>query len=59
MKFLFALITASLAFLTSCGTLPEKPKKVGPLSEHSQMPWNVPQAGEGEGFLGGGFGQNR
>ncbi len=53
-----AIVSLSVAVLSSCGTLPEKPRHIGPQSEHSHIPWNTPQAGEGEGFLGG-FGQGR
>lgn len=52
------LITLSLigivaVLCTSCGTLPEKPKTVGPQSSESAIPWNRRLPGEGQGALGG------
>ena len=38
----------------SCGSLPAPPEKdLGPQSEHSTIPWNRRQPGEGQGMLGG------
>ncbi len=47
--FLSALIL-SLGF-TSCADEPEKKPK-GPVSETSQIPWNAPVAGQGQGQFG-------
>lgn len=36
---------------TACASTPEK-KPVGPVSETSQIPWNLPVAGQGQGQFG-------
>lgn len=51
-------ITLSLATIVtvisaSCGSLPETQKDLGPKSEHSAIPWNQRQPGEGQGGLAG------
>ncbi len=60
MKFtkLITLALASTAAMmalgtTSCGSLPELPKQVGPQSSEGELPWNRPRPGEGQGQLGG------
>lgn len=47
---LLGLVFAGLGF-TSCADKPEK-KPVGPVSETSNIPWNSPVAGQGQGQLG-------
>lgn len=54
MKYLtFSLVAIVAVLSTSCGTLPEKPKHVGPQSSESAIPWNHRLPGEGQGALGG------
>lgn len=44
-----------LGMLVGCATEPER-KPVGPQgSSESDMPWNRPQPGEGQGMFGGMF----
>ncbi|MFC5050249.1 hypothetical protein ACFPK9_06465 [Rubritalea spongiae] len=38
---------------TSCGSLPETEKNLGPTSEHSSIPWNRRLPGEGQAAFGG------
>lgn len=38
---------------TSCGSLPETEKDLGPTSEHSTIPWNRRLPGEGQAAFGG------
>ncbi|TAG07213.1 MAG: hypothetical protein EAZ42_13100 [Verrucomicrobia bacterium] len=38
-------------FFTSCADEPVK-KPTGPVSQSSQMPWNTPVAGQGQGQFG-------
>ncbi|MGJ8671963.1 hypothetical protein [Rubritalea sp.] len=38
---------------TSCGSLPETEKNLGPQSEYSSIPWNRQLPGEGSAGLGG------
>jgi hypothetical protein len=45
-----AVLLMGFAF-TSCASTPEK-KPVGPVSETSQIPWNLPVAGQGQGQFG-------
>jgi len=47
------LLTALLAGfgLSSCADTPEK-QPVGPVSDATKMPWNVPIAGQGQGQFG-------
>lgn len=47
---LIAALFVSLGF-TSCADKPEK-KPVGPGTDTSMMPWNVPVAGQGQGQFG-------
>lgn len=37
---------------TSCGNQEPEKKPVGPVSESSQIPWNTPVAGQGQGQFG-------
>ncbi len=51
-KLFFMLSTLVAGFgLSGCVTETEK-KPVGPSSETSQMPWNTPLAGQGQGQFG-------
>jgi len=52
-RFLSALALAAFSALgfSSCADEPER-KPVGPTTETSQMPWNTPVAGQGQGQLG-------
>jgi hypothetical protein len=53
MKHLFLRSALSLMFvlgITSC--VENEPKPAGPVSESSQIPWNVPIAGQGQGQFG-------
>jgi hypothetical protein len=46
------LVILGMGFgLSSCVTQPEK-KPVGPVTETSQIPWNTPVAGQGQGQFG-------
>ena len=36
----------------SCGNQEPEKKVVGPVSDNSNMPWNSPQAGQGQGQFG-------
>ena len=47
---LLAALARGLGFV-SCADEPEK-KPVGPVSETSQIPWNTPVAGQGQGQFG-------
>lgn len=47
---LLLAVTAGFGF-TSCAEDTEK-KTVGPVSDSSQMPWNTPVAGQGQGQFG-------
>lgn len=38
---------------SSCGSLPEREKDLGPQSEYSSIPWNRQLPGEGTAGLGG------
>ncbi len=54
MKRIISLLPVSLAIglvLGSCADRAEK-KPVGPVSDTSQIPWNVPVAGQGQGQFG-------
>jgi hypothetical protein len=52
-RYSFALLSFALAAVASSCALPEKQKKpVPPPSNASNMPWNVPQAGQGMGQFG-------
>lgn len=45
------MVAVALAFaFTGCADAEKKP--VGPVSETSKIPWNVPQAGQGQGQMG-------
>ena len=53
------VIISSLGLLCSC-SLEQERKPVGPQgSVEGDMPWNTPQAGEGQGAMGGMFNQYR
>ena len=46
------LVILGMGFgLSSCVNQPEK-KPVGPVTETSQIPWNTPVAGQGQGQFG-------
>lgn len=48
---LFATLLIISPFFVSCAD--QEPKKpVGPVSQSSQLPWNMPQKGQGGGQLG-------
>jgi len=52
-RYSFAALSLFLAVVAASCTLPEKEKKpVPPPSSASNMPWNVPQAGQGMGQFG-------
>ncbi len=54
LKWIALSLTALISLLTvSCGSLPERPKQVGPTSSEGDIPWNRPRPGEGAGLLGG------
>jgi len=54
MRYFTLSLAGLIAFLSvSCGTLPEKPKKIGPQSSESTIPWNRRLPGEGQSALGG------
>jgi hypothetical protein len=47
-----SIATLVLGFgFTSCVATPEK-KPVGPISDTSKIPWNRPEAGQGQGQFG-------
>jgi hypothetical protein len=46
-----AIVPAATLLLASCMGEPEK-KPMGPVSESSQIPWNTPVAGQGQGQFG-------
>lgn len=49
-RYSFAVLSLALAAVVSSCTLPEKEKKpVPPPSSASNMPWNIPQSGQGMG----------
>jgi hypothetical protein len=49
----FFVLSLSIAVVVSSCALPEKEKKaVPPPSSASNMPWNVPQSGQGMGQMG-------
>lgn len=53
-KWIAAGLSALVVLLsTSCGSLPETQKDLGPQSEHSSIPWNRQLQGEGTAGLGG------
>ena len=46
-------LLAAVAFsFSSCATDTAEKKPVGPVSETSQIPWNSPVAGQGQGQFG-------
>lgn len=49
--FKLVLILGACVGITSCVDTSE-PKPVGPVSETSQIPWNAPIAGQGQGQFG-------
>ena len=57
MRISLLLIGCACALLGSCAS-DEGPEPLPLSSEHSDMPWNTPQPGEGQGALGGIF-ENR
>ncbi|HEX7261013.1 MAG TPA: hypothetical protein VF258_04305 [Luteolibacter sp.] len=48
---LLLLVTAACFGLVSCADEPQK-KPLGPVSETSNIPWNSPVAGQGQGQFG-------
>jgi hypothetical protein len=47
----FAIFVIFASCFVSC-TEQETKKPVGPVSDSSQLPWNMPQKGQGGGALG-------
>ena len=45
---LFAILLVASSFLVSCAK-EETKKPIGPVSETSKLPWNLPQKGQGGG----------
>jgi hypothetical protein len=47
----FSVLLAMVFSISSCATDVMEKKPAGPVSETSQIPWNTPVAGQGQGQL--------